>query len=186
MSLLGRRPTAAQCKGYPGDSGMDSLSYLALRRRAVEFVSQFAPIGPVLVLAPVRAAADEVALEACGRGLMGVQRLAFREFVLELSGPELNRRGLVPVGRFVREAMAARVTAQALQRGELKYLRPVASFPGFPRALTATFEELRLNAVQPASLRECGDSGPDLALLLEAYTRELDERRLADHAVRVD
>jgi ATP-dependent helicase/nuclease subunit B len=160
--------------------------YSDLRRRAVEFVTQFSPGGPVLVLAPVRAAAEEVALEACGAALLDVRRFAFREFVLELSTAELNRRGLVPVGRFVREALAARVTAEALRRGELTYLKPVAAFPGFPRALTATFEELRLNAVNSANLRACGESGPDLALLLEAYTRELSERRFADHAARVD
>ena len=152
----------------------------------MDFVAEFATAGPVLVLAPVRAAAEEVALEACGAALLNVRRFALREFVLELSAAELNRRGLVPVGRFVREALAARVTAEALRHGELTYLRPVAGFPGFPRALTATFEELRLNAVTPAHLRDCGQSGPDLALLLDAYTRELSTRRLADHAARVD
>ncbi|PYT22412.1 MAG: hypothetical protein DMG57_35530 [Acidobacteria bacterium] len=157
-----------------------------MRRRAVDFVSQFSAEGPVLVLAPVRAAADEVTLEACGTALLGVRRLAFREFVMELSAPELNRRGLVPVGRFVREALAARVTAEALDRDALSYLRPVAGFPGFPRALTATFEEMRLNVVEPERLRACGESGADLAVLLEAYTRGLSARGLADHAARVD
>ena len=152
----------------------------------MDFVSRHSAEGAVLVLAQVRAAADEVALEACGTALMGVRRLAFREFVMELSAPELNRRRLVPVGRFVREALAARVTAEALHQGALAYLQPVAGFPGFPRALTATFEELRLNAVDPERLRACGASGPDLALLLEAYTRELSARGLADHAARVD
>jgi ATP-dependent helicase/nuclease subunit B len=160
--------------------------YSELRRRAVDFVTQFSPAGPVLVLAPVRAAAEEVALEGCGAALVNVKRLAFREFVLELSGAEMNRRGLIPVGRFVREALAARVTADALRLGQLEYLRPVASFPGFPRALTATFEELRLNAVGPEQLRECGQSGRDLARLLQAYTNELAARGLADHATRVD
>ncbi len=152
----------------------------------MDFVAQFSAAGPVLVLAPVRAAAEEVALDACGPALAGVRRFAFREFALELSAPELNRRGLVPVGRFVREALAARVTAEALHRGELTYLRPVASFPGFPRALTATFEELRINAVDPSRLRACGESGPDLARLLDAYTGELAARRFADHAARVE
>ena len=161
-------------------------SYAHLRRQAVDFVARYAAAGPVLVLAPMRAAADEVALEACTGALMGVQRLAFREFVLQLSNSELNRRALIPVGRFVREALAARVTAQAIERGVLTYLRPVAGFPGFPRALTATFEELRLNPVDPDRLRACGESGPDLAYLLDAYSRELGERRFADHAARVE
>ena len=158
--------------------------YFDVRLRAVDFVRQFSAAGPVLVLAPVRAAAEEVVLEACGKALLGVRRLAFRDLVMELAAAELNRRQLVPVGRFVREALAARVTAEALS--ELTYLRPVAQFPGFPRALTETFEELRLNAVDLDRLRECGESGPDLARLLHAYTRELSERRFADHATRVD
>ncbi len=160
------------------------ISYKALRGRAVDYVRQHAGTGSILVLAPVRAAADEVALEACGEAVIGVRRLAFRDLVLVLAEAELSRRGLVPVGRFVREALAARVTGQSLERGELGYLRPVARFPGFARALTTTFEELRLNAVALDDLRRCGESGPDLALLLEAYTRELAERRLADHAAR--
>ena len=151
------------------------ISYLELRRRAVEFVRRFAESGPVLVVAPVRAAAEEVALEACGAALVGVGRLAFRELVLELSNAEMNRRALVPVGRFVREALAARITAEA----RLEYLAPVSKFPGFPRALTATLEELRLNGVDPERLPA------DLASLLAAYQRELTARGFADHAARV-
>jgi RecB family exonuclease len=160
-------------------------SYADLRRQAIHFVAQFAVAGPVLILAPTRAAADEIALAACSSALIGVRRFSFREFVLELSAAELNRRALVPVGRFVREALAARVTALALERGELTYLRPVAGFPGFPRALASTFEELRLNAVDVESLRGRSEAGPDLAVLLDAYTRELADRNFADHAARV-
>ncbi len=159
--------------------------YSELRSRAVEFVRAHGADGAVLILAPVRTAAEEVARLACGQALVGVRALAFRDLVMELAIAELNRRALAPVGRFVREALAARVTAEAMQRGELTYLSPVAAFPGFPRALTDTFEELRLNAVTPEHLRECGRSGPDLSRLLAAYTDELTARRLADHAARV-
>jgi CRISPR/Cas system-associated exonuclease Cas4 (RecB family) len=156
-------------------------AYCDLRARAAEFIRNSAADGPVLVLAPVRTAADEAARFACGAALVGVQRMGFRDLVLELASAELNRRGLVPVGRVVREALAARVAAAT----DLSYFGPVASFPGFPRALTDTFEELRLNAVDPERLRECGESGADLARLLEAYTRELTTRGFADHAARV-
>ena len=144
--------------------------YSDLRRSAVDFVSEFSAAGSVLVLALVRAAAEEVALAACGSALLGVRRFALREFVLDLSAAELNRRGLVPVGRSVREALAARVTAEALQRGELTYLRPVARFPGFPRALTATFEELRRNPVETERLRACGNPVP-ISLAFSTPTR---------------
>lgn len=141
--------------------------------------------GPVLVLAANRTAAEEVARAACGAAMLGVRVLSFRDLVMELAVPGLNRRALVPVGRFVREALAARVTAEAMGRGALEYLGPVASFPGFPRALTDTFEELRLNSMGADRLRECGRSGADLARLLEAYAAELTARRFADHALRV-
>ena len=100
---------------------MDRYSHL--RARAAEFVAEWVQWGAVLVLAPVREAADEVALEACGDALVGVHRLAFRELVLELSAAELNRRALVPVGRIVREALAARVTQEAVGAGRLELPR---------------------------------------------------------------
>jgi ATP-dependent helicase/nuclease subunit B len=155
--------------------------YCQLRDRAAELVGEFATGGPVLVLAAERAAADEVVRLACTKALLGVTRLGFRELAPELAVAEMNRRGLVPVARVVREALAARVAA----RTELTYLKPVAAFPGFPRALAGTFEELRLNRIPPEQLRECGQSGPDIAKLLSAYEEELAERRFADHALRV-
>ena len=155
--------------------------YSQLRDRASQLVGEFAAGGPVVVMAPERAAADEVARLACKRALLGVQRLGFRELAPELAAPEMDRLGLVPVGRIVREALAARVTARA----KLTYLQPVSAFPGFPRALTDTFEELRLNCVGAKELAACGQSGPDLANLLAAYESELAERRFADHALRV-
>jgi hypothetical protein len=59
---------------------------------------KFSAAGSVLVLAPVRAPAEEVALAARGSAPLGVRRFAFREFVVDLSAAELNRRGLVPGG----------------------------------------------------------------------------------------
>src|ERR1035441_2645093 len=160
--------------------------YSELRARAAEFVAEWARWGEVVVLGPVREAADEVALAACGDALVCVPRLAFRELVGELSAAELNRRALVPVGRTVREALAARVTEEVESAGGLRYFGPVAGFPGFPRALASTFEELRLNQVPLDGLRECGESGADLALLLGAYQDELAARGFADHATRVE
>src|ERR1035438_8008358 len=160
--------------------------YSELRACAAEFVAEWARWGAVVVLGPVREGADEVALAACGDALVGVHRLAFREFVGELSAAELNRRALVPVGRTVREALAARVTEEAVRAGGLRYFGPVARFPGFPRALASTFEELRLNQVPLDGLRECGESGADLARLVGAYRDELAARGFADHATRVE
>jgi CRISPR/Cas system-associated exonuclease Cas4 (RecB family) len=148
-----------------------------LRARAVEFVSRWSAKGAVLVVAATREAADEIALAACGTALIGVQRAGFRDLVLGLSDAEMNRHGLVPVGRVVREALAARGTAKITQFS-LSYFGPVAGFPGFPRALAETFEDLRLNGTTPPH--------KDLRLLLSAYEDELRERGFADHAARVE
>src|ERR1035441_10571217 len=174
--------------GCPGicDNSHTMDRYLELRARAMEFVAEWARWGAVVVVGPVREAADEVALAACGDALVGGHRLAFRELVGGLSAAEVNRRALVPVGRTVREALAARVTEEAVDAGGLRYFGPVAGFPGFPRALASTFEELRLNAVPLDGLRECGESGADLARLLGAYQDELAARGFADHATRVE
>ena len=42
------------------------IAYSELRARAVEFVAEWVQWGAVLVVAPVREAAGEVALAACG------------------------------------------------------------------------------------------------------------------------
>ncbi len=81
--MLRRQPPPE--RGQPEYSGAVDR-YSELRARAAEFVAEWAQWGEVLVLAPVREAADEIALAACGDALIGVHRLAFRELVLELSG----------------------------------------------------------------------------------------------------
>jgi hypothetical protein len=91
-------------------------------------------------------------------------------------------RGLSPVRRVAREAIAAEITERS--RAQLSYLAPVVGFPGFARALARTLEDLRLNRITAADLRSTGRSGPDLALLLTAYEEALQEHKFADHAER--
>src|SRR5689334_20876944 len=126
-----------------------------MRQSAREFLRRQAP-NAVLILAAQRDAADELALEVCDQVLAGVDRYGFRDFVHHVSREELRRHGLVPVRRVVREAVAARVAAAA----ELSDLRDAAGFPGFPRALTDSLEDVRLNRRTVVG---------DLAKLLAAY-----------------
>src|SRR5215831_915048 len=102
-------------------------SYSELRKAAGDFVRLHAARG-VLIVAAQRDAADEIAQEVCPDVLMGVDRYGFRDFVHRASRDELRRRGWVPIGRIVREAIAARVADAAA----LTYLREVAGFSGFP------------------------------------------------------
>lgn len=133
------------------------------------------------IIASSRYAADDLVRIACQSALIGVERYSIRDLVYALSSDRMNAMGLIPVSRIVREALAAGVAREA----RLSYLRDVADFPGFPRALARTLEELRLAGVPKEQLAHCGRSGSDLALLLELYESELRRRRFADYPVRV-
>src|SRR6266404_7893598 len=146
-------------------------SYSQMREAAKEFVRLHAA-GGVLILSTERAAGDEIAQEICGNVLVGIDRFGFREFVRKVARDPLRRSGIVAVRRVVREAIAARVAHAT----ELSYLGEVARFPGFPRALTDTLEEVRLNRRAVSG---------DLAVLLAGYEVELRDRGFADHATRV-
>src|SRR5262245_30023536 len=146
-------------------------SYAQMREAATEFVREHAQ-GGVLILSNERAAGDEIAQEVCGKVLLGVDRFGFRDFVRKVSREELRRAGVVSVGRVVREAIAARVSHGA----KLSELKDAAGFPGFPRALTDTLEDLRLNRWVVTG---------DLAALLAGYEDEMRSRGFADHASRV-
>ena len=154
----------------------------ALLRRGIEFIRGRSP---VLVLAETREAADDLVRVYCSttRGALGgVYRHTIRDLALTLSAAPMLERGLVPVHRLAREAIAFEITARS--RAKLTYLAPVAGFPGFARALARTLEDLRLNSVTIDEIGAIGRSGPDLALLLIAYERALHERNFADHADR--
>ncbi|HTU48500.1 MAG TPA: PD-(D/E)XK nuclease family protein [Bryobacteraceae bacterium] len=161
------------------------MTYSQMQADARKFVRRRRPSRQLLIIAGVRAAADEIVRQSCDDALAGVHRFALREFVYAISSRALNERGWVPVRGVVREALAARIVAVALREKNLSYLHRVAAFPGFARALSETLEDLRLGEVDTDRLRGSGQSGPDLARLLDAYTRELRDRNLADHADRV-
>ncbi|MDE3167879.1 MAG: hypothetical protein KGN36_18910, partial [Acidobacteriota bacterium] len=147
-------------------------SFAELRAAARDFLLRHAA-GGVVIVAEHRQAADELAFEVCPGVLTGVERYGFREFVHRAARDAVRRRGLTAVSHLVREAIAARVAAAT----ELTRLREAATFPGFPRALTDTLEDLRLN-------RRAAEG--DLGLLAEAYDAELDARGFAGHALRVE
>jgi hypothetical protein len=151
----------------------------------LQFAAHSNDISPLLVLAGSREAADDLVRSCCsqsGGALTGVYRHTLRDLVLAVSTVPMVERGLSPVRRIAREAIAAEIAARS--RPKLSYLAPVAGFPGFARALARTLEDLRLNRIATDKLRATGRSGPDLALLLTAYEETLRERKFADHAGR--
>jgi CRISPR/Cas system-associated exonuclease Cas4 (RecB family) len=98
----------------------------------------------------------------------------------ELARSAMAERGLAPLTGLGREAVAARITQKALARGELAYFHPVATLPGFARALARTIVDLRSAGVEAERLASAGLPAADLARLLNLYNTELKERSLVD------
>ncbi len=175
----------------------------ALLERAADFLRQYAALGEIIVAAPTRDAADDFVRGLAEPALAGVHRTTVDSLAAAIAQRELASRGYAPLSNLAHEAIAARIVEQAqlssppsampargdtlqpatlLDRGQgpavSGYFAPVASFPGFPRALARTLRDLRLGRIPPRDL------GPDLTNLLQLYETELSTRRLADQAMR--
>ncbi|HLW76289.1 MAG TPA: PD-(D/E)XK nuclease family protein [Bryobacteraceae bacterium] len=150
---------------------------------AAEFVeSAITSRGECLLIPPSHSAGEEFARSTPNqRGMAGLHRLTLVQLASDLARFEMARLGLAPLTALGTEAIAARIVHQAEAEHELDYFRPVAAFPGFPRALARTLQDLRLARVDSKKLRRA-ESGADLARLLARFERELAERRLADLA----
>lgn len=132
-----------------------------------------------------RATADEVMRRYLDRrgALAGFSRYALIQLAAEIAAPRLAQLGLLPLSQLSESALQQRVVYQIVQKGGLEYFSPVAEMPGFARALSLTLDELQREGVADESLRDLGPGGRDLARILRAYRRELEESRLADRRV---
>ena len=159
-------------------------SEAALRlERAHAWLLEHGGRGAILVGAS-RGAADDLA-RAVARargGALGLHRFSFTQLAAHLAAPVLAARGAVPVTRVGTEAVAARATFEARHDGELSYFAPVASTPGFPRALARTLNELALARVGPEALRQLPLGGPDLAALFERFDAQFAAASATDRA----
>jgi CRISPR/Cas system-associated exonuclease Cas4 (RecB family) len=131
-----------------------------------------------LVVAPSRGSGDELVREATAAGaeFFGVHRTTPSLLALELATPRLAAMGRLPVTTLSLEALAARAASTAAER--LEHLGPVAGYPGFPRVLSRTLNELGGVGVSPADLVEHGPSCRDLVELWTHYVAEMDRARL--------
>ena len=146
--------------------------------------------GPVLILAPSRATADDLIREACAytpaQGFLGIQRLTLTQLAASLAASKLAEQTLKPASRLAIEALTTRVIAHAQREEQIPYFSPVAGTPGLGPAVTATLTELRLNGVNSEDLANSGAPGRDLAALLKAFEEERAQEGLADLAVVFD
>jgi len=134
----------------------------------------------VLVIAAEREAADELAWAlAKERGAtFGVHRFSLVGLAATLATSELAHRGHAPASMLGTEAVATRAAFEAMEGEGLPQLAAVVNFPGFPRALATTLDELRRAGVDARAVRACGTR--DLAAIAETFDRELAGHGLAD------
>jgi len=149
-----------------------SRSNATLLDRAATFLAAKEPHTEILVIAPTRAAANELAIRAFPSGCQGVHALTLTQLAANLAAQPMGRLALAPISRLGIEALTARIVHAAATAKDLPYFAPVAQTPGFARAVAKTITELRLqNATPPIH---------DLAHLLSLYEEELAARSVAD------
>jgi ATP-dependent helicase/nuclease subunit B len=138
----------------------------------------------VLILAPTRLAADELARNFCATvdGTFGLHRFSVGALAVELASPRLALSGKSILAGIAVDALAARAVQECRSTSSLKWFEPVAASTGFFRALASTLTELRVNKVDVHLLAKAEPAGPDLAMLVEAYERYLSETGVADSA----
>lgn len=146
---------------------------------AARFVSQHAPSSEILLIAPTRGAADDFVRTRCGN-VAGIHRFTLAQLTAQLTKQAIAERGLAPLNALGAEALAARAIHQLRQEGGIVYFAPVATYPGFPRALARTLRELRMEAVSIREVAKRGEPGYDIATLARLYEELLNEARLAD------
>ncbi len=150
---------------------LHSRSNATLFRRAAQFLVEKSESSEILVIAPTRAAANELAIHAFPSGCQGVHTLTLTQLAAHLAAQPMGRLALAPISRLGMEALAARIVHAAVTAERLPYFAPVAQTPGFARALAKTIAELRLQNATPSG---------DLAHLLALYEQELATRSVAD------
>ena len=161
---------------------VSSTSAEARLESARRFLNALSGGSEALIVGASRGAADNLARSvAASRGAaFGLARASLTELAARIA---LMGEGMrTASGDAGAEAIAAKTTFDALAAGELIYFKPVASMPGFAKALSRTLHELRLAGVPPDDLRSAGAAGADLSRLLERVARQLDELGVNDRS----
>jgi hypothetical protein len=151
---------------------------------AREFLSARHPAAEAVVVGASRGAADDFA-RAIARttgATFGLTRFSLTELAARAAATQVEAARRARGTHAGAEAIAARATFDAIAAGELEYFAPVATLPGFPKALARTLYELRLAHVGAASLAVSAPSVRDIARLLERFEEELAAASVDDRA----
>jgi RecB family exonuclease len=153
-------------------------------RAAATFLEALPAGTESLVIAATREAGDDLVrgISLKHGATFGIHRLTLNRLAGLLAADHLNEKGLAPAAGLALEAITARVVHRLKGTGALVYFEPVIDRPGFPRALSRTITELRLNQVLPSALKDKGGAADALANALGEFDSELSAAKLADRA----
>src|SRR2546427_12089768 len=148
------------------------------------FVERVPAATEVLIVGASRDAADDLArrVTAARGATFGLHRASLTQLAVRFAAAEMAQLGVAPATMLGTEAVAARVSFEAVREQALAYFAPVARFPGFARALAATLGELRLGRVAPGALEKLGGPARDVAELARRFERQLEEAKGSDRA----
>ncbi|HXY07475.1 MAG TPA: PD-(D/E)XK nuclease family protein [Terriglobales bacterium] len=171
-------PTANMIRIFKSHSAYERIT------AAAEFVRSFPPATELLIIGGGRDAVDDFIRElATCPATFGLHRFSLSQLATRLARGRLAAKGIVPGTAVGAEAIAVRATYEAQAQQRLRYFSPVASFPGFARAATATLAELRAAGITAGDLERLGESGPDNATLLESFEQQMREASVADRTL---
>jgi len=149
------------------------------------FLATRHPAAEVVIVGASRGAADDFA-RAIARGAgatFGLTRFSLTELAARAAATRVEGARRVRGTDAGAEAIAARATFDARAAGELSYFAPVATMPGFPKALARTVYELRLADSRPSGPFGSGAAAiADVAALLARFEEQLGRASVDDRA----
>src|SRR5262245_7252624 len=110
-----------------------SASAAARLHAAARFASGFAATADVVIVGASREAADDLArrITAARGATFGLHRASLTQLAVRFAAGEIARRAMAPATVLGSQAVAARVSFEAVRQQALEYFTPVARFPGF-------------------------------------------------------
>ena len=181
-----------------------SSSAAARLNAARTFVAGRPSASELVIVGASRGAADDFARAIARRAgaTFGLTRFSLTELAAKAAATRIEGARRARGTDAGAEAIAARAVFEAIGAAELAYFAPVATLPGFPKALARTLHELRLAGISPSSLVlgsrsvHAMDKGPgtdqgprtedqgltDIATLLTRFEAQLAAASVADRA----
>src|SRR5439155_920625 len=161
-----------------------SSSASARLQAAHEFLGTFPPGSEVAIVGASRGAADDLARVIARRAgaTFGLARFSLTELAARAAATRLAGARRAPGTDAGTEAVAARAVFDAIAARELSYFAPVATRPGFPKALARTLHELRLAGITPDRLAVSDSAAADVGRLLARVDQQLDCAAVDDRA----